>query len=96
MISEFLWPQGRRDQRRHPAAGGERRRGNGRRQHSDRFCCGCGGIRAAGSLLFGIEANDPVTYIAAAAVLLVVVLLSTAVPAWRASRVDPMIALRNE
>lgn len=60
------------------------------------FAVGAAATRAAGSLLFGIEANDPVTYIAAAAVLLVVVLLSTAVPAWRASRVDPMIALRNE
>jgi predicted permease len=47
-------------------------------------------------MLFGITPLDPLTYIAAAAVLLVAAVIASWVPAWRASSVDPVIALRND
>ena len=51
---------------------------------------------ASRSLLFGLKANDPVTFTAASLFLLVVALAASFVPARRASRLDPMTALRNE
>jgi ABC-type antimicrobial peptide transport system permease subunit len=52
--------------------------------------------RAARSLLFGVEAADPVALTAAAAVLAAVMLGAAYLPARRASRVDPMTVLRHE
>jgi len=52
--------------------------------------------RAAGSLLFGVEAGDPVALAGAGAVLAAVTLGAAYIPARRASRVDPMIVLRYE
>jgi putative ABC transport system permease protein len=49
-----------------------------------------------GSLLFDIPANDPATLAEAAALLLVVALLGAWVPARRAAKIDPMVALRYE
>jgi len=46
--------------------------------------------------LFGVSGRDPVTYAAVASVITVVALIATLVPAQRATRVDPMIALRAE
>jgi len=48
------------------------------------------------SLLFGVTAIAPSIYLAAAAVLLFVALAACVIPAQRASRVDPMLALRDE
>ncbi len=48
-----------------------------------------------GSLLFGIEPKDPATFASIAAVLLTVALAAGYVPARRASRVDPLLALRS-
>jgi ABC-type lipoprotein release transport system permease subunit len=47
-------------------------------------------------LLFGLKPGDPATTLGAIAVLAVTALGATAVPAWRASRTDPMIALRED
>jgi predicted permease len=48
------------------------------------------------SLLYGMEPSDPVTLASVAVVLLIVALIATLLPARRATRVDPMIALRAE
>jgi putative ABC transport system permease protein len=48
------------------------------------------------TLLFGVSRLDPVTYGGVAALLLTVAVLASAIPAWRAARVDPAITLRAE
>ena len=48
------------------------------------------------TLLFGVTAGDPVSYAIAGAVLMSVALAAVAIPARRASRVDPITALRYE
>ena len=52
--------------------------------------------RAVASLLYGVPVRDPATYAVVAIVLAVVALLACSIPARRAARVDPMIALRYE
>jgi len=49
-----------------------------------------------GSLLFDMHANDPVTLAEAAILLVMIALFAAWVPARRAARVDPMVALRYE
>ena len=52
--------------------------------------------RVMSSLLFGVTERDPITFVAVAALLIVVAFISCFVPAHRATRVDPLIALRCE
>jgi ABC-type antimicrobial peptide transport system permease subunit len=54
----------------------------------------CGKIVA--SQLYGVEPNDPLTILAGATLLLVSALAATLIPARRALRVDPIVALRYE
>jgi putative ABC transport system permease protein len=52
--------------------------------------------RLEASLLFGVDANDPVTYACVALLLILVALAACFVPARRAASIEPMQALRTE
>jgi ABC-type antimicrobial peptide transport system permease subunit len=55
-----------------------------------------GTSRVAQGLLFGLSANDPGTFIAATIVMTTVGVLAACIPARRASRIDPLVALRAD
>jgi len=52
--------------------------------------------RLMAGLLYGITPTDPVTLIAATLLLAVVGMVSTSLPAWRATQIDPVVALQAE
>lgn len=52
--------------------------------------------RLLSTQLFGVKASDPVTFAAAPIILLVVAVAAAALPALRATRVDPLTALRHD
>jgi putative ABC transport system permease protein len=52
--------------------------------------------RLLSTLLFSVSASDPITFAAVAVLLISVALLACYIPARRAMRVDPLIALRHE
>jgi predicted permease len=57
---------------------------------------GTAGARYVESQLFGVHAHDPLVFVLSAGALLLAALAAGLVPAWRASRIDPMRALRYE
>jgi ABC-type antimicrobial peptide transport system permease subunit len=54
------------------------------------------GTRYLESLLFGVEARDLASYAGAVVFLVCIALLAMLLPAWRAARVDAMVALRQD
>jgi putative ABC transport system permease protein len=51
--------------------------------------------RYLASLLLGVSATDPLVYVSVSVGLAFVALAAVAVPSWRATRVDPLAALRG-
>jgi ABC-type antimicrobial peptide transport system permease subunit len=58
--------------------------------------CALPAQRLVGSLIFGIKPSDPLTLAEAVLGLLLVAIVAALVPAYRAAKVDPMVALRYE
>jgi ABC-type antimicrobial peptide transport system permease subunit len=52
--------------------------------------------RVINTMLFGLKATDVITYAGVLLAVTPIVVLAAAIPAWRAARVDPVVALRNE
>jgi ABC-type antimicrobial peptide transport system permease subunit len=52
--------------------------------------------RSMSQLLHGVGALDPLTFLGCASALVLVALAASAAPAWRGTRVDPVVALRSE
>ena len=48
------------------------------------------------SFLYQVKPVDPLTFVAVSLILGAISLLASYIPAWRAARVDPMVALRHE
>jgi ABC-type antimicrobial peptide transport system permease subunit len=52
--------------------------------------------RLLASQLYGVQPDDPATFLVVPAVLTAAALAASSIPAWRATRVDPLVALRYE
>jgi ABC-type antimicrobial peptide transport system permease subunit len=60
------------------------------------FAAALASVQLVKTLLYGIAPHDPITLIAAPLSLLLIAALACAIPALRAARVDPIVALRAE
>jgi putative ABC transport system permease protein len=60
------------------------------------LACAAALTRVIASLLFSVSARDFATFLTVPALLTMVAFGATVIPAWRASSVDPMVALREE
>jgi len=54
------------------------------------------GARLIGKLLYNVKTSDPITFVAVALLLGLVAALASYIPARRASRVDPLVAMRGD
>jgi putative ABC transport system permease protein len=52
--------------------------------------------RYLSTLLYAVKPLDPITFVAVPVVLIVTAAIAVAAPAWRAARVDPVVAFRAE
>jgi ABC-type antimicrobial peptide transport system permease subunit len=52
--------------------------------------------RVVSNLIYGVRVTDPLTFAAVSGLLGAVAIIASVVPAWRATKVDPMTALREE
>jgi predicted permease len=52
--------------------------------------------RLLSSMVYGVRTTDPITFLAVAGLLALIALLATIIPAYRAAKVDPLVALRYE
>jgi len=52
--------------------------------------------RAMSSLIYGVKPSDPITFLSVGILLAGIALLASVIPAYRATRVDPIAALRYE
>ena len=52
--------------------------------------------RLLSSMVYGVKTTDPLTFLAVASLLAFIALLASMIPAYRAAKVDPMVALRYE
>ena len=52
--------------------------------------------RLMSKLLFGVSATDPIIFVTIAGILAFIALIASYIPAYRASKIDPVIALRYE
>jgi putative ABC transport system permease protein len=53
-------------------------------------------VRVMSTLLFGVSQHDPSTFSGVAVIMLIVGAIATLLPAYRATRVDPIVTLRSE
>jgi ABC-type antimicrobial peptide transport system permease subunit len=60
------------------------------------LCIALALTRLVGGLLYGVSPNDPGTFFSVAVMLAITALLAGGIPALRASRIDPVKALRQE
>jgi putative ABC transport system permease protein len=60
------------------------------------FAAAFAATRVVRSLLVGVSATDPLTFGSIAALFTIVAAVAAWVPAWRASRLDPIVAVREE
>ena len=90
----------RRNRRRPPLSplmfGGGQERGYRPGTLSVPLAASFGLNRFLATLLFGVKTSDPITYAAVAIILVSVAFLAAYIPARRATKIDPLVALRYE